>query len=167
MALGRIADVMGMSDAVWRRHANPWSVWTRFTCMPLLVLAIWSWSWIGWWSALPILVALIWTYLNPRIFSEPKDFDSWGSLGVMGERIHIYRPKDVAAHHHRPVTWLTWAPLLGLVPLIWGLIILDLWMVVFGTALSMVLKMWFVDRMAWIAREWRDAGNDWDALDQS
>ena len=166
MALGRIADVMGMSDAVWRRHANPWSVWTRFTCMPLLVLAIWSWSWIGWWAVVPVLCVLIWTYLNPRVFSEPDDLDNWASLGVMGERIHIYRPQDVAAHHHTPVKWLTWSPILGLVPLIWGLIILDVWLVVLGTALSMILKMWFVDRMAWIAREWRDAGHDWSALDQ-
>ena len=41
--------LMGMSDAVWARHANLWSVYTRFTVLPLLVMAIWSRAWIGWW----------------------------------------------------------------------------------------------------------------------
>jgi hypothetical protein len=42
--------LMAMDDRVWRRHANPWSGWTRVTVLPLLVLAIWSRVWIGWWA---------------------------------------------------------------------------------------------------------------------
>lgn len=165
MALNRIAQAMGMSDAVWRRHANPLSVWTRFTCLPLLVVAIWSWGWIGWGALGPILLAVIWTYLNPRVFPEPVDFDSWASLGVMGERIHIYRPSDVAEHHATPLNWLTWGPLLGVVPMIYGLVIRDPWLTFFGTVLTILLKMWFVDRMAWIAREWQAEGHVWEELD--
>lgn len=37
-----IAHTFSMSDAVWMRHAHPWSVWTRFTVLPLLIVAIWS-----------------------------------------------------------------------------------------------------------------------------
>jgi hypothetical protein len=44
--------LMAMDDGVWRRHANPWSGWTRVTVLPILVLAIWSRVWIGWWALL-------------------------------------------------------------------------------------------------------------------
>ncbi len=165
--LDRIAHAMGMSDAVWRRHANPWSVWSRFTCLPLIVLAIWSWGWIGAWALIPIAAALLWTFANPRVFPEPSDFESWASLGVMGERIHIYRPHEVNAHHKAPLLWLTWAPLIGLVPLVYGLIVRDAALVALGTLIAMGLKMWFVDRMVWIAREWRAAGHGWTELDQA
>ncbi len=165
MALNRIAQAMGMSDAVWRRHANPWSVWTRFPCLPLMVLAIWSWGWIGWAAMAPITATVAWTYLNPRVFSEPPHFDSWASYGVMGERIHIYRPHEVASHHATPLRFLTWAPLFGVVPLIYGLAVRDPVVTALGTVLTMILKVWFVDRMAWIAREWRDDGHTWDELD--
>jgi hypothetical protein len=37
-----IASAFRMSDEVWRRHAHPWSVCTRFAAIPPLVLAIWS-----------------------------------------------------------------------------------------------------------------------------
>jgi hypothetical protein len=46
--------LMSMDDRVWRRHANPWSGWTRVTALPLLVLAIWSRVWIGWWAVLAV-----------------------------------------------------------------------------------------------------------------
>ena len=166
MDLNRIAQVMGMSDAAWRRHANPWSVWTRFTCLPLLVLSIWSWGWIGWTAVIPLAAALVWTYLNPRVFPEPARLESWASLGVLGERMHIYRPDEVAAHHVTPLKWLTWGPLIGVVPLIYGLITWDPWMTIFGTVLMMLIKMWFVDRMVWIAREWHAEGHHWDELDR-
>jgi len=132
----------------------------------LIVLAIWSWGWIGWGACIPLLGALIWTYLNPSVFPEPASFDSWASLGVMGERIHIYRPGDVANHHQTPLKWLTWLPLVGLIPLALGLVRLDAALTVLGTLLMVLLKLWFVDRMVWIAREWRDAGHDWSELDQ-
>ena len=33
----RIARLFAMDEATWARHANPWSVWTRFTALPLLL----------------------------------------------------------------------------------------------------------------------------------
>lgn len=38
----RIARLFSMSDDTWKKHANPWSVWTRFTALPALVVAVWS-----------------------------------------------------------------------------------------------------------------------------
>lgn len=57
----RIASVFHMDEETWMRHANPWSVWTRTTALPLLILAVWSRVWIGWWALLPIAAAVLWT----------------------------------------------------------------------------------------------------------
>jgi len=35
MTAQRIPGAFGMSDTVWARHANPWSVWTRLPILPL------------------------------------------------------------------------------------------------------------------------------------
>ena len=41
-----LVTFFGMTDEVWRRHANPWSVWTRYLAGPILILAVWSRFWI-------------------------------------------------------------------------------------------------------------------------
>lgn len=164
MTVRWIANSMGMTDAVWRRHANPWSVWTRFTCLPLIVLAIWSRDWIGYWALAACAVALMWTWVNPRLFAEPDRFDSWAARGVMGERIYLYHRADVPGHHCRAAALLLWSPLIGIGPLIWGLWTREPGLAVLGTALTMVLKLWFVDRMVWIAQDWRAAGHNWSEL---
>ena len=57
----RIASAFGLDDEGWARHANPWSGWTRvITTLPLLVAAIWSRAWLGYWSLIAIGVALWW-----------------------------------------------------------------------------------------------------------
>jgi hypothetical protein len=38
----RVASLFGLKGDRWMRHANPWSVWTRFAVLPLLILAVWS-----------------------------------------------------------------------------------------------------------------------------
>ncbi len=40
--LDNYARAAGMSDEAWRRHANPWSVWTRFAAIPLMMLALFA-----------------------------------------------------------------------------------------------------------------------------
>ncbi|MCA8931790.1 MAG: hypothetical protein KDA49_04945, partial [Rhodospirillaceae bacterium] len=51
---GWVAGAFRMDDATWARHASPWSVWTRVPIALLLVLAIWSRVWLGWWALLPV-----------------------------------------------------------------------------------------------------------------
>ena len=59
MDVFRFAErLMSMDDEAWARHANPWSAWTRFSCGPFIVLAIWSRVWLGWWALLPLALAL-------------------------------------------------------------------------------------------------------------
>ena len=49
----KVAKLFGLTGENWMRHANPWSVWTRFAVPPLLAISIWSRDWIGWWSPRP------------------------------------------------------------------------------------------------------------------
>jgi len=78
MTLGkRIAALFGMDDETWMRHANPWSVWSRATVLPVLILAAWSRVWIGWGALVPGVLAVLWMGANPRLFGPPASFDSW------------------------------------------------------------------------------------------
>ena len=147
---------MGMSSDVWERHANPWSVWTRFTCLPLLVLAIWSRVWLGWWSLAPIALACLWIWLNPRVFPPPKSTDNWASKGVMGERVFLNRGNvPVPDHHRRWAIALGALSTTGLPPLVWGLWSLDATMTLLGLVLLVLPKVWFVDRMVWLFEDTR------------
>ena len=52
-------SLMTMNDQTWKRHASPWSIWTRFfTVTPLISLAVWSRVWLGWYSLVSIGLAL-------------------------------------------------------------------------------------------------------------
>jgi len=155
MNLYRVAErAMSMDDAVWRRHANPWSGWTRMSALPLLALAIWSRVWLGWGALIAVLLVLIWVWLNPRIFAPPGDLDNWMSKGVMGERIFLEHRSEVPAHQRRAALILSLLSVPGLIVMAWGLWTYWWEGVVFGTVLSMLPKIWFVDRMVWIYEDW-------------
>lgn len=152
MDIYRAAErLMGMRDADWRRHANPLSAWTRFTCLPLMVLAIYARQWIGWWAVPLFLLAAIWTWVNPRAFPPPSDFGSWAARGTLGERIFLARDRyDVAPHHISAAHVLTGLSAIGILPLIYGLIVLNPWATLLGLFAAILPKVWFVDRMVWI-----------------
>ena len=66
------ASIFSMSDAVWERHANPWSVWTRVASGPLPVGAIFVHIWLGWPMAIFLFfVVTVWLWFNPRGFAPP------------------------------------------------------------------------------------------------
>src|SRR5215207_6747891 len=77
-AEGRVAAVFGLRGDAWVRHANPRGVWTRFTCVSLVVVAVWSREWIGWYCVIPIALAGAWTWVNPRLFGVPASTRNWG-----------------------------------------------------------------------------------------
>jgi hypothetical protein len=143
--------LMSMDDLTWRRHASPWSVYTRYSIFPLLALAVWSRDWLGWAALAPIALVMVWAWLNPRIFPAPDSLDNWASKAVLGEQRLI-------AHKRRPVpSGMRQAALLlgianGLSSLLlgYGLIVLELWPTLAGLALVIVFKSWFLDRMVWL-----------------
>lgn len=148
------AKVFRMSDAVWERHTNPWSVWTRFPCLPLLSLAIWSRVWFGWLSLLPIALVCVWIWLNPRVFRKPATTDHWASKAVLGEQLLLQRPKsDIPAHHLRATKVINLITFAGFVLAVYGLSVFDVELVIFGVLITTVGKMWFLDRMVWLHQD--------------
>ena len=153
----RMAQWFAMSDETWQRHTNPWSVYTRITVLPLLILAMWSRAWWGWWSLVAIALVIAWTWFNPRIFPKPRSTDNWASKGVLGERVWLNRRNIPVPEHHRIMpNILSGVSVIGLPFLIWGLWQLKIWPLLVGLILMLGAKLWFVDRMVWIYEDMKD-----------
>jgi hypothetical protein len=153
----RIAALFRLDDEAWRRHANPWSVVLRNTALPPLILAFWSRLWLGWWAAVPVAAALLWTWLNPRIFRPPRSFDHWTSKSVLGERVWLDRDAvPVPAHHRTVPNVLSAVGGIGVLFVAWGVLMFEAWPTLFGAALVYMGKLWFLDRMVWLWHDTRD-----------
>lgn len=151
---------MAMDDGVWRRHANPWSVYSRMTLLPLLSLALWSRVWLGWWAMVPVVLCLVWTWVNPRLFPAPTAIDGWAAEGTVGERLFMTDEAPSASNHARAVALLTAANMVGAAIWAIGLIRLDPWLTLWGLTTTMGAKLWTFDRMVWLYREHRRSMRD-------
>ncbi|AIY89355.1 Cytochrome c biogenesis factor [Geoglobus acetivorans] len=153
-----IAKRFGLeSPEDWMRHANPRSVITRFTTLPLLVLAVWSRVWLGWYSLIFVGVVVAWSMINPTLFAKQTKIDSWWSKCVAGEYFWANRDKfPVADYHYGVIRVLTFLQAAGGVFLIVGMYLLDVWMTIAGVVWVYLSKMWFLDRMVWIYEEMKD-----------
>ncbi|WP_418591940.1 DUF6653 family protein [Ponticoccus sp. (in: a-proteobacteria)] len=165
MILRGVAQAFAMDDATWRRHANPWSGWSRAaTGLPLIALAVWSRVWLGWAALIPCVLVALWLWLNPRLFPAPRRFDGWMARGVLGERILVSFPDAIPKAHRRMARLLALAGLPGALVFAAGLWTLRLDWVVLGGALAALPKFWFIDRMGWLLADWRAAGrSEWEA----
>lgn len=160
----QLEKLMGMSDETWKRHANPWSVWTRFVILPFLALAIWSRIWFGWWCLVPIAILLFWTVINPRFFGKPETTDHWASKATFGERVWLNKAAiNIPGHHIRAANILNMITALGLVPLIYGLLNYDLLAVLLGLCMVILGKLWFLDRMVWLFEEMKGKSKEYEA----
>ncbi|NJM96149.1 MAG: hypothetical protein HC800_02080 [Phormidesmis sp. RL_2_1] len=147
----KVASFFHMTDSVWARHANPWSVWTRYVALPVLVMAIWSRVWLGWGAVVPSAIALIWIWLNPRIFPRPQTTHHWASKAVLGERVWLNRQQRPIPQHHNPVIAFTnMVNVVGFSICLTGLITLSPCLTVFGLSWIILGKTWFLDRMVWV-----------------
>ncbi|MDC6367690.1 MULTISPECIES: DUF6653 family protein [Flavobacteriaceae] len=153
----QIAQVFNLKGDSWLKHANPWSIWTRFATLPFIVLAIWSRVWLGWYCLIPISILVIWLIINPTLFSKPKSLESWGSKSVLGEKYWSERKENpVPKHHNTPVLILTVLQTIGGVILIIGLWKLEINWTIIGTITVYLTKMWFLDRMVWIFEDMKN-----------
>jgi hypothetical protein len=91
---------------MWQRHANPWSVWTRFAAIPAFMLAVWSRVWLGWWSLIPIGGVVIWLYVNVLVFPPITTPRSWASKGIYGEKLWLSKRAEVPQHYTIMQRWL-------------------------------------------------------------
>lgn len=147
----KIAKAFNLQGENWLKHANPWSIWTRFATLPFLILAIWSRVWIGWYSLIPILILILWLVINPTLFKKPENLDNWGSKSVLGEKYWSERKQNpVPKHHYTLVLILTVLQTLTGIILMVGLWKLDISLTIMGTISVYLSKMWFLDRMVWI-----------------
>lgn len=156
---GRVARLFGLEGDRWLRHANPASVWSRFSVLSLLALSIWSRDWIGWLCLVPVALSLAWMVLNPRVFGVPRSTRNWASKGVLGERLWTERPRDEPVPSSE-ASWVLPAPfrsrvpavanaiaVLGLVLLGYGLVALAVLPVLAGLVIAHTAKLWYIDRM--------------------
>lgn len=156
------AQSMAMTDESWKRHANPLSVYSRIPILALMTLAILSRHWLGWGALVPLALVLLWTWWNPRAFSVPTSTRNWASRGTFGERVLLNHTEiPVPAHHMAWAKALGTLAGLGLLPWIYGLWQFDLGFILFGLALSMGAKLWFVDRMVWLYQDMRSASEEY------
>ncbi|MEM2021291.1 MAG: DUF6653 family protein [Zestosphaera sp.] len=158
MSLERvIAKLFRMDDKTFRKHSNPWSGYTRLPLLIPLTLALWSRAWIGWWAVVPVVTVLVWVWVNPRIFPEPKKSDAWVSKGVLGEWVWVNQGRiEIPKHHRRAPKILRTVAAVGIVPYVWGLVFLDPWPTALGVVLMYLGKLWFVDRMVWLYEDVKD-----------
>ena len=68
-----------LTEKSWKRHSNPWSVWTRILSYPLAYVPVWNRSWkqgaiVGaWFTANPVI------YPHPRMTPRGRRAASLGS----------------------------------------------------------------------------------------
>lgn len=136
-----------MKEETWRRHANPWSVWTRFAAIPPLILAIWSRTWIGWWCLVPLALVIVWLVINPSAFAPVEKPVRWTERGIYGEHIWV-RDKDIPNEHKRVLALLLGLAAIGATLLTTGLVTLEIWPTIFGATLVVITQLWRIDRFA-------------------
>lgn len=149
MRLERLSEkIMGMSEQDWQRHTNPWSGWSRLITLPLLAFSIWSRVWIGPWFYLLLLLSLLWIWINPRLFKIPKNTENWMSKGVLGEKIWLQKKYICVPHSYKYlIRILNTFSALGMIPYIYGLVILNLYLVILGMVIIIISKLYFIHIM--------------------
>jgi hypothetical protein len=145
--LTTISSVFRMTDEAWRRHANPWSVYTRFAAIPAMILSIWSRVWIGWWALAPVAVVVGWLLLNPHVFAPVHEPRGWAAKGIFGERLWLQEASAVPPSYRAVLRWLIVPALAGFVLLAWGLARLAVWPTVVGASLIVLAQLWRIDRL--------------------
>lgn len=163
----RLAKAFNLTDDNWMKHANPWSVWTRYSVLPVIVIAFWSRVWIGWWCLIPGTAALLWVFLNPIVFNKPKSTRNWASKAVLGERVYLHRDKvDIPDIHKTPLyAILNFISFIGMVIAIWAIISSSIWGVVLGVALAYLGKSWYLDRMVWLYEMMKTKNSEYQKWD--
>jgi hypothetical protein len=86
-----VAPVTAIRRAVFARHSNPLSAWSRWASSPLVVVPFWTRR-----TSHAVGVA-IWMLANPVIFPKPASTSAWATRVVLGEELRIQRrPLDAA-----------------------------------------------------------------------
>lgn len=91
MADTSTGTVARLRHAMFARHANPWSAWTRWASTPLVLVPVWTRR-----RRHAVLVAG-WLAVNPVLFPTPSTDRAWATRAMLGEELWIVeRPRDVS-----------------------------------------------------------------------
>jgi hypothetical protein len=137
-----------MNDEMWKRHANPWSVWTRFAAIPAFMLTVWSRIWLGWWVLIPISLILVWLVLNVFVFSPITSPRNWASKGIYGEKLWLSKRVEIPEHYAVIQHWLIILGIAGMLLIAWGLYQLHLWISLLGAVVLILAQLWRIDRFS-------------------
>jgi hypothetical protein len=89
MAVRPSGAVARMRRAVFARHSNPWSAWSRWATAPLVLVPVWTrrWTHAG--------IVALWFAINPVVFPKPAHDRAWATRAMLGEEQWLVdRPKD-------------------------------------------------------------------------
>lgn len=128
-----------LSEEAWPRHANPWSVITRFAAIPAAIIAIWSRQWLGWWSLLPTALVVMWLAINPFAFSPIQNPSHWISKGIFGERLWLARTG--LTENKFVLRALVVVGMLGIIVVGWGLYTYDVAACVIGAVITTAAQL--------------------------
>ncbi len=131
------------NKSTWKRHANPWSGWTRVCAFFLFPIPFWFQSWTG------LGLLLLFFVINPLIFNEPKSTNNWMSKSIQGEEIWT---KNGLFQKDFP-TLLNVLNGLFFFLMIYSSYNRMLGDTILSVVLSSVFKLWYLDRMVVIANE--------------
>jgi hypothetical protein len=145
--MAKFADMFRMTDDAWKRHANPWSVWTRFAAIPPLIVAIWSRVWLGWWCLVPLAAVMVWLWLNPRVFAPVEQPTSWAAKGIYGEKMWLKERDRMSPDDLKVLRMLAPIGIAGFALVVYGLVFLEVWPTIFGTTLIVLGQLWRIDRL--------------------
>jgi hypothetical protein len=86
-----VAPVACVRRAIFARHCNPWSAWTRWASTPLTLVPISTRR-----RDHAVLLAL-WLAVNPFVFGKPANEHAWSTRAILGEERWVgNRPRDAA-----------------------------------------------------------------------
>lgn len=163
----KLEKIFRLNDENWMKHSNPMSVWTRYAVLPIIVVSLWSRVWLEWWCLIPLLVSIVWMFINPIFFDKPKSTNNWASKAVLGERVYLNRDDiEIPAQHKTPLyTILNLVAMSGLMLAIWGVVELSVWAAAVGTGVTILGKSWFLDRMVWLYEDMKDNNDTYKSWD--
>jgi hypothetical protein len=86
-----VLSIARVRRALFARHCNPWSAWTRWASTPLILVPVWTRR-----RSHAVWLAL-WLAVNPFVFGKPAQQGAWSTRAMLGEELWISRrPLDAA-----------------------------------------------------------------------